>query len=307
MKFGKIDVKEEPNRLNEISWKLPQASVEWNANLENSGIEKRAPNTQPLVRTGGTMWTVRSWRGKVYPQKDPMRTWAKHYGRQFSSLEFNATHYRIYPPEKMSLWAKEMPEDFVFCPKFPALISHYRRFNNCEGPTDDFISGLVALGDKLGPTFLQLPPHFAPKHSGKLIPYLNNWPRDLKMAIEFRHADWFAGGREAELVWKLMAQLGIGAVISDTAGRRDALHMRFTAPFLIVRFGGYDGHVSDEKRLRLWAEKINDFNKDGVYLESFDFLVHTTDSIHTPESCILFANIIKEVCGIDVKVPALIS
>jgi len=299
VKFGKFETSDDLKRLNEISWKLPLSRIEWKVDL------KRTEDVKILVRTGGTMWTVKSWRGKVYPQKDPMRTWAKHYGRQFSTIEFNATHYRIYTPEKMNSWASEMPEDFVFCPKFPSIISHYRRFNNCEGPTDDFISGLVALGKKLGPAFLQLSPHFSPKHRDKLIAFLNNWPRNLKMAIEFRHANWFKGGREAELVWELMSKLGIGAVISDTAGRRDALHMRFTAPFVIVRFGGYDGHSSDEKRLRSWAEKINGFKQDGIPIESLDFLVHTTNSIHTPESCVLFAKIMKEVCDIDVKVPVL--
>ena len=64
----------------------------------------------------------------------------------------------------MAAWAAEMPDHFIFCPKFPAIITHYRRFGNCESPTDDFIDGILALGDKLGPAFLQLPPHYAPQH-----------------------------------------------------------------------------------------------------------------------------------------------
>lgn len=249
------------------------------------------------------MWTIRPWRGKVYPDKDPMRTWPAHYGKQFSSLEFNATHYRIYSPEKMAQWADQMPEGFIFCPKFPAIISHYRRFSNCEGPTDDFIEGLLALGDNLGPAFLQLPPHYAPKHSEKLIAYLRAWPRELKMSIEFRHPAWFEGGDVAETVWQEISELGIGAVISDTATRRDALHMRLTAPFLLVRFGGYDGQSSDEVRLKKWAEKIPELAKKG--LESFHLLVHTTNSEYTPETCIRFAELVKEKCGVYIKAPAL--
>jgi uncharacterized protein YecE (DUF72 family) len=292
VKFGKLESIEE---LKDLSWDMPPASIEW----------EQSSNGSLKIYSGGTMWTIRPWRGKVYPEKDPMRTWPEHYGKQFRTLEFNATHYRIYSPEKMSQWADAMPEGFLFCPKFPAIISHYRRFANCDGPTDDFIDGLLALGKKLGPAFLQLPPHYAPKHSEKLLTYLRNWPRELKMAIEFRHPEWFEGGEQAEEVWGELSKLGIGAVISDTAGRRDALHMRITAPFLLVRFGGYDGHRSDEVRLRVWAKKISELAKKG--LKSFHLLVHTTDSIHTPETCIKFSELVKEECGIDIGAPTLYS
>ena len=289
MKFGKLESHKE---LDGMDWDLPCSSIEWKENLSAQ---------ETVVRTGGTMWTIRPWRGRVYPRKEPIRTWPCYYGKQFGSIEFNATHYRIYSEEKMIRWANEMPDDFIFCPKFPAIISHFRRFANCEGPTDDFIKGLVALGKNLGPAFLQLPPHYAPKHSTNLIPYLKAWPRELKMAIEFRHPEWFTGGDEAERVWALLSELGIAAVICDTAGRRDVLHMRLTAPFTIVRFGGYDGHVSDEIRLKNWANKITELSKTG--LESFDFLVHTTDSVHTPDSCQMFSKIVKSTCDIDVRAP----
>lgn len=296
MKFGKLDTHKE---LEGINWTLPESKIEWKEREGNSSRNDVLTN----VRSGGTMWTVRPWRGKVYPAKDPMRTWAGHYGRQFGTIEFNATHYRIYSPEKMAKWASEMPDGFIFCPKFPAIISHYRRFGNCEGPTDDFIAGISALGDKLGPAFLQLSPHYAPRHSDKLASYLKAWPRDLKMAIEFRHPDWFKGGDVAEAIWELMSELGVGAVISDTAGRRDALHMRLTSKFLLVRFGGYDGHKSDEVRLRIWAKWISDLSKNGTPLESFDLLVHTNDSVHTPETCRLFSRLIAETCDLKVKTP----
>mgnify|MGYP005649604571 CR=1 FL=1 len=143
------------------------------------------------------MWTIKSWRGSVYPQKAPQRLWPELYGEQFAAIEFNATHYRIYPPEKMAAWAKDMPRDFRFCAKFPQLISHFRRFNNCEGPTDDFIDGILALGHHAGVSFIQLPPHYAPKHAVALASYLQKWPRELPLAIEFRHADWFSETPEA--------------------------------------------------------------------------------------------------------------
>ena len=255
------------------------------------------------VRVGGTMWTIKSWRGSVYPQKAPQRLWPELYGQQFAAIEFNATHYRIYPPEKMAAWAKDMPQDFRFCAKFPQLISHFRRFNNCEGPTDDFIDGILALGHHAGVSFIQLPPHYAPKHAMALTSYLQKWPRELPLAIEFRHADWFSETPEAMAMWEMLSALGIGAVMSDTAGRRDALHMRITAPHVLVRFGGYAGHVSDRLRLEEWARWINHHKDRG--LKSFDLLVHQPDSIYTPQTCIDFAQLVKEITGISCRGPQL--
>jgi len=284
VKFGKVDRAE----LKGMDWALPQSHFK---------IEEHF--SKPKISVGGTMWTIRPWRGSVYPQKDPMRTWPAHYGKQFGNIEFNATHYRIYSPDKMASWADLMPEDFEFCPKFPAIISHYRRFNNCDGPTDDFIEGMLALGKKLGPAFLQLPPQYSSNHAEKLFRYLDAWPRDLKMAIEFRHPSWF--NKESDWIWDELAKLGIGSVISDTAGRRDALHMKVTAPFVIVRFGGYDGHDSDSIRLKNWASWLSETNK----VESFYFLVHQTNSVHTPYTCIEFADLCESVLDVKVKAPNL--
>ncbi len=298
MKFGKLDSVDE---LGGVQLDLPNFSNEISDNIKRAILVQ---SSKPTITTGGTMWTIKPWRGIVYPMKEPMKTWPEYYGKQFSSIEFNATHYRIYPPEKMREWAEKMPEGFLFCPKFPAIISHYRRFNNCEGPTDDFIEGVLAMGDKLGPAFLQLSPHFKPSHSEKLIAYLHTLPRDLKVAVEFRHPEWFEGGVVAERVWATLSELGIGAVISDTAGRRDAVHMRLTSPFLIVRFGGYDGHITDNKRMKNWVEKISELQGHGV--TELHFLIHQTNSIHTPHTCVQFADLIYDSLKIKVKHPKLL-
>ena len=72
--------------------------------------------TNPNIKAGGTMWTIRGWRGSVYPEQDPQRTWPGHYGRQFGTLEFNATHYRIHPADAWqngrsdAVWLSFLPQ-----------------------------------------------------------------------------------------------------------------------------------------------------------------------------------------------------
>lgn len=304
VKYGKIPDEERQELLPKVDFTLPADHPDTVMGL-SSGLQLDRP--APLqVRAGGTMWTIRPWRGNVYPEKAPQRTWPVHYGKAFGTIELNATHYRIHPPERMAEWAAAMPEDFRFCAKFPAIITHYRRFNDCGGPTDDFIAGLDALGAKRGPAFIQLPPHFSPKQADRLLAYLKEWPRAFEAAVEFRHPGWFGPEPEhaqaVEQVWQAMLEMGIGAVMSDTALRRDALHMRMTAPFLLLRFGGYEGHPSDERRLKDWCTRIKSWQAAG--LRSVDLLVHQPDSIRTPETCRMFSDCVKSELGLEVRVPA---
>lgn len=304
VKFGKIPEEDQGRVLPAVDFALP---VDHPDTAKGLDAGRNRQEVQPFaVRAGGTMWTIRPWRGSVYPSKAPQRTWPHHYGQAFGTLELNATHYRIHPPERMAEWAGMMPEDFRFCPKFPAIITHYRRFNDCAGPTDDFIAGIDALGQQRGPAFIQLPPHFSPVHADRLIHYLQGWPPELEMAVEFRHPGWFQPEEEyrqrVEAVWACMMHCGIGAVVSDTALRRDAVHMRMTAPFLLLRFGGYEGHPSDRSRLAAWCDRLVDWREAG--LRSVDLLVHQPDSIRTPETCRLFAELVQERLGVAMRVPA---
>ena len=95
------------------------------------------------------------------------------------------------------------------------------------------------------------------------------------MAIEFRHPLWFEGGDSEG--FGVYSELGIGAVISDTVGRRDALHMRITAPFLIVRFGGMT--VIKAMKFDKRMDKMDKRTRSSV-IESF-FLVHQPDKLFT--------------------------
>jgi len=266
MQFGKLP---QINHLNVGHFALPESQF-FGERVEQSC----------RVFAGGTTWNIPQWVGSTYPKKTPRRLFPEAYGKQFGTIEFNATHYRIYPAQKMREWADAVPNSFRFCAKFPQIISHFRRFNQCEGPTDDFIDGLLALGPKRGPAFIQLPPHFAPKHADALWAYLQQWPCELAISIEFRHPDWFVGKQPH---WERLAALGVGTVISDTAGRRDALHMQITAPHVLVRFGGYEGHAIDNARLENWARWIE--HAEGQGISEFHLLVHEPDSIHTPQTC----------------------
>ncbi|MCB0762159.1 MAG: DUF72 domain-containing protein [Flavobacteriales bacterium] len=294
MKFGKLE------DISNVDFSLPEdhpftqevlASAKWEGGLK--------------VFTGGTMWTIKDWKGKWYPAKTPQKDFARAYFNQFGTIELNATHYRIHPPATIRGWKEMSPPDFVFCPKFPNLISHYRQFLNCESLTDEFLTAIAAFDDQLGPSFIQLPPRMASSQAPKIRAYLKSLPRDIPIHIEFRHESWFDGNEEAEKTWELMRELAIGSVITDTAGRRDAVHMRLTSPILILRFGGCQLDPTDYTRMHDWAIRIHKWQQQG--LRQVYIWMHQPESILTPETLIAFGKEIENTTGVTIKSPQLIT
>ena len=273
MKFGKLD------NIEGVDFSLP---ADHPATAKALGGQSYTPKFQ----LGGTMWNIRDWKGTWYPEKTIIKNFGPAYCQLFNSIELNATHYKIHPAEVIKKWKSWAGEGFTFCPKFPNLITHYRQFLNCEGLTDEFLEAISEFKELLGPCFIQLPERTRPTQAVKIQNYLQTLPRDIKIHIEFRHEDWFVDSPEVEDTWQLIEELGIGSVISDTSGRRDALHMRLTNKTLILRFGGNELDATDNDRLADWASRIKIWADLG--LEEVQMWMHQPDSILTPETLILF-------------------
>jgi len=288
MKYGKLE------DISGVNFSLPEDHPHTHRALDGEPC-------QTDFRLGGTMWNVPAWVGSWYPLRTPSSQFLFHFSRMFSAIELNATHYRIPTVETVKAWVDQVPPNFMFCPKFPQGISHYRRFQNCDQQTDEFLKALLAFGHHLGPSFIQLPPNFSIKSAHALLDYLRELPRDLHVAIEFRHPEWFAATREALEVWETLHELQITAVLSDTAGRRDAVHMHLTSPHFILRYGGNGMDVTDHSRLAVWAQRATEWSSRG--LRSFHLWMHQPDSLVSPESCILFADELERFSGRTIERP----
>ncbi|NQX90764.1 MAG: hypothetical protein HRT74_01225 [Flavobacteriales bacterium] len=81
--------------------------------------------------------------------------------------------------------------------------------------------------------------------------------------------------------------------------------MKITAPFVVMRFGGYELHASDESRLENWVNLIGEWQELG--LESFHLLIHQPDSILTPQTAELWSKMCDKKLGIPVKYPQPVS
>jgi uncharacterized protein YecE (DUF72 family) len=259
MKFGKVD------NPGELDLSLPEDHPR-TAQI----LSKGKGQGKPKVFIGCPRWSKAELKG-FYPKgtKDELT----YYSSQFNAIEMNAFYYRIFPVETVQKWYDRSADNFTFFPKVPQLISQFRRLKNCEAELDDFFHSISHFKEKLGTVFLQMNENYGPKNFEDFVRFVENWPKDLPLTVELRHADWYAQDTAANELCSALEENNIGHTITDTAGRRDLLHMRLTNPNCFVRFTGAN-HSSDVERLDAWFARLTDWKNQGI--ENIQFFIHQT-------------------------------
>ncbi|HLF75492.1 MAG TPA: DUF72 domain-containing protein, partial [Anaerolineales bacterium] len=140
---------------------------------------------------GCPIWSFKGWVGNFYPGGTKAADFLYEYARRLTTVEGNTTFYAVPARGMIESWSAAMPETFRFCPKIPKAISHEGRLADRARWAQEFIEAMRPLGTRLGPMFLQLPPRYAPKLLDDLGAFLAVWPRDVRLAVEVRHLDWF--------------------------------------------------------------------------------------------------------------------
>lgn len=280
MKFGKLA------DISQVDFTLPVDPVE-NIAL----FDQLSAVAEPEVYIGCTGWSMKEWVGKVYPKGAKAKDFLRYYGKQFNTIELNTTHYRIPSPEMIEKWYGETPADFRFCPKIPQTISHRKDLGVNDTALGLFCEVIVGLREKLGCCFMQLPPYFSSEDLPRLALFLERFPREIPLAVEFRHASFFDSEDSFNDAAALLQEFGKATVITDVAGRRDVLHNRLTNGTAMVRFVGNALHDSDYTRLDSWAGKLKEWTARGI--KEVYFFPHEPDNLLAPEAADYFTNKIK--------------
>ncbi len=213
------------------------------------------------VRIGVGGWTYAPWRGTFYPQGLAQKRELEFASRKLTSIEINGTYYGSQKPESFAKWHDETPDDFVFSVKGPRFATNRRVLADAEQPIARFFaSGVLKLGDKLGPINWQFMPtkKFDPEDFEgflKLLP-ASVEGRAIRHAVEVRHDSF----RTRDFV-ALARRHGVAIVIAGDSGYPvigDA-----TAPFVYARIMGtsdadevgYPGEILDlwARRALVWA------------------------------------------------------
>ncbi|MGV3460531.1 MAG: DUF72 domain-containing protein [Flavobacterium sp.] len=143
------------------------------------------------INIGCSGFYNRLWKGIFYPEGVPGRLWFEYYCEHFSTYEMNGTFYKFPIVKGLQSWHNRAPDDFIFSVKAPRLITHIRRFRDCQREITDFYATCrEGLGDKLGHVLFQTPPSFHYSEE-RLEQAITAMDKSFSNVIEFRHESWW--------------------------------------------------------------------------------------------------------------------
>jgi len=262
----------------------------------------------PSVRIGLSGWRYADWRGRFYPRGLPQRRELEHVASLFPAVELNGTFYSMQRPSSFVAWREQTPEGFTFAVKGPRFVTHMKRLRDVRAPLANFFaSGVLALGDRLGPVLWQLPARTA-FDAATLDDFLALLPRTTRQAARLatEHDDrlrapaWTEVDDDRSLVHALeprhasfaddaalglLRAHGVAFAISDGAGTWPLVDA-VTSPLVYVRLhgdqelytSGYRPHVLDA-----WAERVRSWHDAGHDVEVY--LDNDVDA-HAPEDAL---------------------
>lgn len=296
MDFGRVPAEE----LKSIDFSLPKEPA------FNKMVLKGKPVKSPKVYIGCAKWGRTEWVGKIYPPKAREKDFLDHYVHHYNSIELNATHYKVYGEAGIKKWAaKAAGKDFKFCPKMYQGITHRGSLKGKNFITNEFFRGIVAFEEFLGPIFIQVSETFSPKRKEELFEFLQSMPTDLQFFMEVRHSDWFKKPEITHEFFTRLKEMNIGAVITDTSGRRDCAHMHLTLPKVFIRYVGNSLHETDYARMDEWVGRMKYWLKNG--LEELYFFMHMHDEATSPELTVYLVDKMNREIGLNLIKPTFID
>ena len=295
MEFGRVTESE----IAKVDFSLPLEGAR-----NKRVIDKYATESPSQIYIGCAKWGRKDWVGKIYPKGTKDADFLRIYAKQFSTIELNATYYRMPNRAQVLHWKDMVGADFRFCPKFTDVISHHKQLKDSINETNAFLLAIDAFAENLGPAFLLLPPHFKPDSFSVLENYVRSLPTDFSYHIEFRHIDWYKP-EMLERVLDLFEANNTGSIITDTSGRRDCAHMQLTNHTAFVRFVGNSLHPTDYSRVDAWIQRLKYWIDNK--LPKIYFFMHQHEELHSPELCAYTIQQLNKHAGLSIKEPLFVS
>ena len=292
MEFGHVPEEE----LNSVDFSLSKEPA------FNKKILPGKKNQNAKVYIGCAKWGRVEWVGKIYPEKTKEKDFLKYYVQHYNSIELNATHYKIYGAKGIEKWKEKADgKDFLFCPKMYKGITHFGKLTGKDFILNEFLRGIVAFKEHLGPMFIQVSDAYSPKRKDELFTFLRLLPTDIQFFLEVRHPDWFGVPAIRDELSETLHALNIGAVITDTAGRRDCAHMHLTIPKTFIRYVGNSLHHTDYTRIDAWIERMKFWLNKGI--DDIYFFMHMHNEATSPELTVYLVEKINKECDLNLMKP----
>jgi uncharacterized protein YecE (DUF72 family) len=216
-------------------------------------------------------WSYTFWRGNFYPESLPSKEFLSFYAKQFSTVEVDSTFYRVPNTQTLANWIEQTSKDFIFCPKFPRVITHVKMLKECQEETRFFLKRIELLGSKLGPLLLQMPPTFNEARLPNLEKFLQELPKGYRFALEVRNKTLLD-----DTLYSILKDnnVSLAWIESQSIPTDDTL----TSDFLYIRWEGDRNKVKGtlgkreidvDVKTKFWAKKIRPFLESNMEVFGF--------------------------------------
>lgn len=233
--------------------------------VNNVGVSKEKHGKLGTVRAGIGGWTYAPWRGTFYPKGLKQADELAYAASRLTSIEINATHYRLQSPKSFRKWAEATPPGFVFSVKGPRLVTNQKTLADTGSFIERFFkSGLAELGDRLGPILWQFAP-FKKFDERDFAKFLGHLPgelegRRLNHVVEVRQQSF----RDPAFIG-LLRDAGVSAAFSDAGGWPSIADV--TGDIVYARLQRGDDSLEAAyapAELDAWAQRAMTWSKGGA-------------------------------------------
>ena len=213
---------------------------------------------QPRASIGTSGYSYKSW-DKTFYGDTPRKRQLEYYVTQFSTVEINATFYKLPTSSMVEGWRDRVPDDFVYAVKGSRFITHMKKLANLNGAEKKFFDRIAPMRKRIGVILWQLPPMLR-KDIFRLNDFLSILPRNYRHAVEFRHASWY----EDDSAFEILRKYRVAHVCLSSGGM--PMNLSVTTDFIYIRFHGLEGgaaHDYTRKELTPWANFISEQAEHG--------------------------------------------
>lgn len=212
------------------------------------------------IHIGTSGWSYNHWTGVLYPHHTTPRERLAYYVAQFETVELNSSFYSWPTVAAFKSWQRRLPPNFLLSVKAPRHLTHNKRLYAPEKWIERIKACWHVLGDKRAVLLVQLSPNFSYDYE-RLHYFLQQVPKWIRVAVEFRHDSW-----HQESVFALLEEFG--AAYCLMSGAHLPCILRATAPFVYVRLHGPDhahlyGGAYSNADLQWWANHIREWEQQG--------------------------------------------
>ena len=186
-----------------------------------------------------------------------------YYASLHSSVEINASFYKIPKPATVAKWQESVHPHFRFTFKVPKTVTHAKGLQFNAQDLEAFTVSVAQAGNKKGCLLVQLPPSVKSDKQEELegiLEILNADAKGWHLAVEFRDTSWYNS-----TVYRMLKHYNAGMVVQDMP-QSATPQITVAEDFRYLRFHGPEGNYRDsydDTFLAIQAKRVTGWLKEG--------------------------------------------